>query len=198
MKSKFLLCVLVLIIVGAFFCFSRYNDIQTRDEGVAAAWSEVVNQYKRRADLTPSLVNTVKGYTTHEKEVLTQVTEARSKVGSIQINADQLTDPALFAKFQQAQSELSTALSHLIAVSENYPDLKASSLFQDLMSQLEGTENRISVARGRYIQAVQSFNIYIRKIPNKWIAGFIGVEPKQQFTVDNEKEISNAPAVNFQ
>lgn len=198
MKSKFLLCVLVLIIVGAFFCFSRYNDIQTRDEGVAAAWSEVVNQYKRRADLTPSLVNTVKGYTTHEKEVLTQVTEARSKVGSIQINADQLTDPALFAKFQQAQSELSTALSHLIAVSENYPDLKASSLFQDLMSQLEGTENRIAVARGRYIQAVQSFNIYIRKIPNKWIASFIGVEPKQQFTVDNEKEISNAPAVNFQ
>lgn len=198
MKSKFLLCVLVLIIVGAFFCFSRYNDIQTHDEGVAAAWSEVVNQYKRRADLTPSLVNTVKGYTTHEKEVLTQVTEARSKVGSIQINADQLTDPALFAKFQQAQSELSTALSHLIAVSENYPDLKASSLFQDLMSQLEGTENRIAVARGRYIQAVQSFNIYIRKIPNKWIAGFIGVEPKQQFTVDNEKEISNAPAVNFQ
>ena len=198
MKSKFLLCVLVLIIVGAFFCFSRYNDIQTRDEGVAAAWSEVVNQYKRRADLTPSLVNTVKGYTTHEKEVLTQVTEARSKVGSIQINADQLTDPALFAKFQQAQSELSTALSHLIAVSENYPDLKASSLFQDLMSQLEGTENRIAVARGRYIQAVQSFNIYIRKIPNKWIAGFISVEPKQQFTVDNEKEISNAPAVNFQ
>lgn len=198
MKSKFLLCVLVLVIVGAFFCFSRYNDIQTRDEGVAAAWSEVVNQYKRRADLTPSLVNTVKGYTTHEKEVLTQVTEARSKVGSIQINADQLTDPALFAKFQQAQSELSTALSHLIAVSENYPDLKASSLFQDLMSQLEGTENRIAVARGRYIQAVQSFNIYIRKIPNKWIASFIGVEPKQQFTVDNEKEISNAPAVNFQ
>lgn len=198
MKSKFLLCVLVLIIVGAFFCFSRYNDIQTRDEGVAAAWSEVVNQYKRRADLTPSLVNTVKGYTTHEKEVLTQVTEARSKVGSIQINADQLTDPALFAKFQQGQSELSTALSHLIAVSENYPDLKASSLFQDLMSQLEGTENRIAVARGRYIQAVQSFNIYIRKIPNKWIASFIGVEPKQQFTVDNEKEISNAPAVNFQ
>ncbi|MCX8601862.1 MULTISPECIES: LemA family protein [unclassified Gilliamella] len=198
MKSKLLLVVLVLVIIAAFFCFSRYNGIQTRDEGVAAAWSEVVNQYKRRADLTPNLVNAVKGYTTHEKEVLTQVTDARSKVGSIQINADQLTDPALFAKFQQAQSELSTALSHLIAVSENYPDLKASSLFQDLMSQLEGTENRIAVARGRYIQAVQSFNIYIRQIPNNWIAGFLGTGPKQQFTVDNEKEISNAPAVNFQ
>jgi len=118
-------------------------------------------------------------------------------VGSIQINADQLSDPALFSKFQQAQSELSSALSRLIAVSENYPELKANTLYQDLMSQLEGTENRITVARGRYIETVQSFNTYIRQLPTKWIANIIGVQPKQQFTVENEQQISNPPAVNF-
>ena len=150
MKSKLLLLILILIIVGGFFFFKDYNSIQTQDEKVAASWSEVINQYKRRADLVPNLVNTVKGYATHEKDVFTQVTDARAKVGSIQINADQLSDPALFSKFQQAQSELSSALSRLIAVSENYPELKANTLYQDLMSQLEGTENRITVARGRY------------------------------------------------
>ena len=144
-----------------------------------------------------SLVNTVKGYASHEKDVFTQVTDARAKVGSIQINADQLSDPALFSKFQQAQSELSSALSRLIAVSENYPELKANTLYQDLMSQLEGTENRITVARGRYIETVQSFNTYIRQLPTKWIANVIGVQPKQQFTVENEQQISNPPAVNF-
>ncbi|MBI0061570.1 LemA family protein [Gilliamella sp. M0320] len=197
MKSKLLLLILILIIVGGFFFFKDYNSIQTQDEKVAASWSEVVNQYKRRADLVPNLVNTVKGYATHEKYVFTQVTDARAKVGSIQINADQLSDPALFSKFQQAQSELSSALSRLIAVSENYPELKANTLYQDLMSQLEGTENRITVARGRYIETVQSFNTYIRQLPTKWIANIIGVQPKQQFTVENEQQISNPPAVNF-
>lgn len=197
MKSKSLLVILVLIIIGGFIFFKDYNNIQTQDEAVAASWSEVINQYKRRADLVPNLVNTVKGYATHEKEVLTQVTDARAKVGSVQINADQLTDPALFSKFQQAQSDLSSALSRLIAVSENYPDLKANTLYQDLMSQLEGTENRITVARGRYIETVKNFNSYIRTLPTKWVADILGQQPKQQFTVDNEKQISDAPAVNF-
>ncbi|MCX8712746.1 LemA family protein [Gilliamella sp. B3464] len=197
MKSKSLLVILVLIIIGGFIFFKDYNSIQTQDEAVVASWSEVINQYKRRADLVPNLVNTVKGYATHEKEVLTQVTDARAKVGSIQINADQLTDPALFSKFQQAQSDLSSALSRLIAVSENYPDLKANTLYQDLMSQLEGTENRITVARGRYIETVKNFNSYIRTLPTKWVADILGQQPKQQFTVDNEKQISDAPAVNF-
>ena len=197
MKSKLFLLLVILIIIGAFLFFKDYNSIQTQDEKVAASWSEVVNQYKRRADLVPNLVNTVKGYASHEKDVFTQVTDARAKVGSIQINADQLSDPALFSKFQQAQSELSSALSRLIAVSENYPELKANTLYQDLMSQLEGTENRITVARGRYIETVQSFNTYIRQLPTKWIANVIGVQPKQQFTVENEQQISNPPAVNF-
>jgi LemA protein len=197
MKSKSLLLIVILIIIGTFLFFKDYNSIQTQDEKVTASWSEVINQYKRRADLVPNLVNTVKGYAAHEKDVFTQVTNARSKVGSIQINADQLSDPALFSKFQQAQSELSSALSRLIAVSENYPELKANTLYQDLMSQLEGTENRITVARGRYIQTVQSFNTYIRQLPTKWIANILGVQPKQQFTVENEQQISNPPAVNF-
>ena len=197
MKSKSLLIIIILLIIGTFIFFKDYNNIQNQDEAVAASWSEVVNQYKRRADLVPNLVNTVKGYASHEKDVLTQVTDARAKVGSVQINADQLSDPALFSKFQQAQSELSSALSRLIAVSENYPDLKANTLYQDLMSQLEGTENRITVARGRYIQTVQIFNSYIRKLPTKWVADIIGQQPKQQFTVENEQQISNAPSVNF-
>ncbi|WP_334327818.1 LemA family protein [Gilliamella apicola] len=197
MKSKSLLIIIILLIIGTFIFFKDYNNIQNQDEAVAASWSEVVNQYKRRADLVPNLVNTVKGYASHEKDVLTQVTNARAKVGSVQINADQLSDPALFSKFQQAQSELSSALSRLIAVSENYPDLKANTLYQDLMSQLEGTENRITVARGRYIQTVQIFNSYIRKLPTKWVADIIGQQPKQQFTVENEQQISNAPSVNF-
>ena len=197
MKSKSLLIIIILLIIGTFIFFKDYNNIQNQDEAVAASWSEVVNQYKRRADLVPNLVNTVKGYASHEKDVLTQVTDARAKVGSVQINADQLSDPALFSKFQQAQSELSSALSRLIAVSENYPDLKANTLYQDLMSQLEGTENRITVARGRYIQTVQIFNSYIRKLPTKWVADIIGQQLKQQFTVENEQKISNAPSVNF-
>lgn len=197
MKVKPFYIIIVLIIVGALVFFNNYNSIQSQDEKVAASWAEVLNQYKRRADLVPNLVNIVKGYAEHEKTVLTEVTEARAKVGSVQLNTDQLTDPALFAKFQQAQSQLSSALSHLIAVSESYPDLKANTLYQDLMSQLEGSENRIAVARGRYIETVQTFNSYIRKLPTKWVADILGEQPKQQFTVENEKQISNAPVVNF-
>ncbi|OCG25046.1 hypothetical protein A9G11_02795 [Gilliamella sp. wkB108] len=197
MKLKPIYLILLLVVVGVFVFFNSYNSIQSQDEKVAASWAEVLNQYKRRADLIPNLVNTVKGYAEHEKAVLTEVTEARAKVGSIQINAQQLSDPAIFAKFQQAQSELSTALSHLIAVSENYPALKADTLYKNLMTQLEGTENRIAVARGRYIEAVQAYNSFIRGLPTKWVADIINEQPKQQFTVENEKEISNAPNVNF-
>lgn len=197
MKSKLVLIIIALIVVGAIFFFSCYNSIQSNDEKVSATWSEVVNQYQRRADLVPNLVNTVKGYTNHEKDTLTQVVEARAKATSIQVNADQLTDPNVIAKFQQAQQQLSSALSRLMAVSENYPDLKASSLYQDLMAQLEGTENRITVARGRYIETIQMYNTYIRRFPGKLIADIIGVAPKAQFTVENEKQISTAPSVEF-
>jgi len=197
MKFKPIYLIFALIIVASFILLNSYNTIQSDDEKVSASWSEVINQYQRRADLVPNLVNTVKGYTDHEKNVLTQVTEARAKVGSIQVNIDQLTDPAVMAKFQQAQQQLSSALSRLIAVSENYPQLKASSLYSDLMVQLEGTENRITVARGRYIAAIQSYNSYIRRLPGKLIANYDDLAPKAQFTVENEKQISTAPTVNF-
>jgi len=197
MKFKPIYLIFALIIVASFILFNSYNTIQSDDEKVSASWSEVINQYQRRADLVSNLVNTIKGYTDHEKNVLTQVTEARAKVGSIQVNIDQLTDPAVMAKFQQAQQQLSSALSRLIAVSENYPQLKASSLYSDLMVQLEGTENRITVARGRYIAAIQSYNSYIRRLPGKLIASYYDLAPKAQFTVENEKQISTAPTVNF-
>lgn len=198
MKFKPFYVILILIVVGAFMLFNSYNSIQSHDEKVAASWSEVLNQYQRRADLVPNLVNTVKGYTQHEKEVLLQVTQARAKVGSIQVNVDQLTDPEVMAKFQQAQQQLSSSLSRLIAVSESYPDLKASPLYQDLMAQLEGTENRISVARGRYIESIQDYNTYIRRLPAKLIADYLDVKPKAQFAVENEKQISTPPVVSFE
>lgn len=197
MKFKRFYVIIALIVVGGFFLFNSYNTIQTNDEKVAASWSEVLNQYQRRADLVPNLVNTVKGYTAHEQKVLIDVTEARAKVASINVAANQLTDPAVLEKFQQAQSQLSSALSRLIAVSENYPDLKASSLYRDLMVQLEGTENRIAVARGRYIQAIQVYNTYIRRIPGKLIADYYDYLPKAQFSVANEQQISTVPSVNF-
>ncbi|GAA5103680.1 LemA family protein [Orbus sasakiae] len=198
MKFKPFYVILILIVVGAFMLFNSYNSIQSHDEKVAASWSEVLNQYQRRADLVPNLVNTVKGYTQHEKEVLLQVTQARAKVGSIQVNVDQLTDPEVIAKFQQAQQQLSSSLSRLIAVSESYPDLKANPLYQDLMAQLEGTENRISVARGRYIESIQDYNTYIRRLPAKLIADYLDVKPKAQFAVENEKQISTPPVVSFE
>lgn len=174
-----------------------YNDMQASDESVKAAWSEVLNQYQRRADLVPQLVKVADAYMTHEREVLTQVTEARSKVGSVQITADQLEDPAAVQRFQQAQSALSSSLSRLIAVSENYPQLKADGIFRDLQVQLEGTENRIAVARGRYVKAVEAYNVLVRQFPGVITAKIFGYAPKANFGVDNEAAISKAPEVKF-
>ncbi|MEN3291945.1 MAG: LemA protein [Burkholderiales bacterium] len=174
-----------------------YNDFQAKDEGVKAAWSEVVNQYQRRADLIPNLVNTVKGYASHERETLEAVTKARAAATSFQITPEVLNNPEAFKKFQQVQGELSSALSRLMAVSENYPQLKADSSFRDLQSQLEGTENRITVARQRYIQAVADYNILARSFPTNLTAMMFHYEVRPSFTVDNEKAISNAPTVNF-
>ena len=174
-----------------------YNTIQSKDEGVKAAWSEVVNQYQRRADLVPNLVNTVKGYAQHEEEVFIKVTQARAQVGTLKITPDMLNDPAVVAKFQAAQGELSSALSRLMAVSENYPQLKADGLFQNLQAQLEGTENRIAVARNRYITAVQDYNVTIRTFPQNLTAMMFGYKQKANFTVENEKQISTAPTVDF-
>ena len=174
-----------------------YNAMQAADEQVKADWSEVLSQYQRRADLIPNLVNSVKGYAAHEEKVLTEVTNARSKVGSTQITADQLDDPEAMERFQKAQGELSSALSRLLMVSENYPQLKADGLFKDLMSQLEGTENRITVARGRYVKAVQAYNVLIRQFPQNLTAMVMGYKAKSQFSVEDEAAISTAPSVNF-
>ena len=171
-----------------------YNAIQQKDEAVKAGWSEVLNQYQRRADLVPNLVNTVKGYAAHESQVLTEVTEARARVGQVQVNAD---DPASLQQFQAAQGELSSALSRLLVVSENYPTLKADQSFRDLQAQLEGTENRITVARGRYISSVQDYNTYIRSFPQLVTAKIFVHKEKPNFSVDNEAQIQRAPAVDF-
>lgn len=174
-----------------------YNDFQAKDEATKAAWSEVVNQYQRRADLIPNLVNTVKGYASHEKDTLEAVTQARAQATSFQITPEVLNNPEAFAKFQQVQGQLSSALSRLMAVSENYPQLKADANFRDLQSQLEGTENRITVARQRYIASVQEYNVLARSFPSNLTAKMFGYQPKPSFTVENEKAISTAPAVNF-
>ncbi|MFT0879576.1 LemA family protein [Rhodopseudomonas palustris] len=174
-----------------------YNTIQSEDQEVKSTWSEVVNQYQRRADLVPNLVNSVKGFAQQEKDVLLGVTNARAKVGSIQATPEVLNDPAAFQKFQQAQGELSSALSRLLVVTENYPQLKSDELFKNLMAQLEGTENRITVARNRYIKAVQAYNVTVRSVPTNFTAMMFGYKEKPNFTVENEKEISTAPKVDF-
>ncbi|WP_424192650.1 LemA family protein [Ampullimonas aquatilis] len=174
-----------------------YNRFQEEDESVKAAWAEVVNQYQRRADLIPNLVNTVKGYASHEKDTLEAVTKARAAATSFQITPEVLNNPGALKQFQQLQGELSSALSRLMAVSENYPDLKADASFRDLQSQLEGTENRITVARQRYIKAVESYNVLTRSFPNNITAMIFHYEVKPNFTVENEKGISTAPAVKF-
>jgi LemA protein len=174
-----------------------YNTLQQQDEQIKAAWAEVVNQYQRRADLVPNLVEVVKGYAAHEKEVLAQVIEARAKVGSIQATPELLADPQAFARFQAAQGELSSALSRLLAVVENYPQLKADALFRDLQAQLEGTENRIAVARNRYIQAVQAYNVTVRSFPTNLTAKLFGFKVKPSFSVENEAAISTAPKIDF-
>ncbi|MES2300127.1 MAG: LemA family protein [Pseudomonadota bacterium] len=185
------------LLLSLFLGGCGYNTLQTGDEQVKASWSEVVNQYQRRADLVPNLVNTVKGYASHEKEVLTQVTQARAQAGSIQLTPQVLNDPTAFAKFQAVQGELSGALSRLLAVSENYPQLKADANFRDLQAQLEGTENRITVARNRYIKSVQDYNVTVRRFPTNLTAGLFGYQVKPNFTVENEKTISTAPVVSF-
>ncbi len=174
-----------------------YNNLQSRDEAVKAAWSEVVNQYQRRADLIPNLVNTVKGYAAQEQRVLVEVTEARAKVGSIQVTPEVLSNPELFQKYQAAQNQLTGALKSLFAVAENYPQLKSDQNFRDLQSQLEGTENRIAVARNRYIQAVQDYNVTVRSFPTNLTAKLFGFQVKPNFTVADEQKISTAPAVSF-
>jgi len=174
-----------------------YNQFQAKDEATKAAWAEVVNQYQRRADLIPNLVNTVKGYASHEKDTLEAVTRARAAATSFQITPEVLNNPEAFQKFQQVQGELSNALSRLMAVSENYPQLKADASFRDLQSQLEGTENRITVARQRYIAAVQDYNVTVRSFPTNLTAMMFGYQAKPSFTVENEKSISTAPTVNF-
>ena len=174
-----------------------YNKFQSLDEESKASWAEVINQYQRRADLVPNLVNVVKGYAEHEKEVLTQVADARSRVGSIQVTAEVLNDPELLAKFQAAQGQMTSALSRLMAVAENYPNLKADQGFRDLQAQLEGTENRITVARNRYIETIKGYNIAVRSFPQNLTAMMFGYKTKPSFTVENEKAISVAPTVDF-
>jgi len=187
----------LLLLAAALLGGCGYNSIQSKDEAVTAAWSEVLNQYQRRADLVPNLVNTVKGYAQHEEEVLTKVTEARASVGKVQLTVDDLSDEAKVKQFQAAQGELSSALSRLLVVTENYPNLKADALFQNLQAQLEGTENRITVARNRYIAAVQEYNTFVRSFPQNLTAKMFGYKTKANFSVENEKAISTPPTVDF-
>ena len=174
-----------------------YNTMQAQDEGIKAAWSEVLNQYQRRADLVPNLVNTVKGYAAHEKDILIGVTEARASVGKIAATPELINDPEAFQKFQAAQAQLSGALSRLLLVAENYPNLKADTVFRDLQAQLEGTENRITVARNRYIKTVQEYNTTVRQFPTNLTAMVFGMKVKANFAVEDEKAIAKPPSVDF-
>ncbi|RFC38016.1 MAG: LemA protein [Candidatus Nitrotoga sp. LAW] len=174
-----------------------YNTLQSTDEQIKASWAEVLNQYQRRTDLVPNLVNTVKGFAAQEQAVLLGVTNARAKVGSVQATPELINDEQAFAKFQAAQSELTSALSRLLVISENYPQLKSDANFRDLQAQLEGTENRITVARNRYIKTVQDYNIVVRSFPSNLTAMMFGFKVKPSFTVENEKEISKPPTVDF-
>jgi LemA protein len=186
------LLALVLLLSGC-----GYNTIQSQDEAVKAQWSEVLNQYQRRADLVPNLVATVKGFAAQEERVLVEVTNARASVGKMNITAEQASDPETLKKFQAAQGELSGALSRLLVVSENYPELRSNENFRDLQVQLEGTENRVTVARNRYIQSVQAYNTHIRKFPVNLTAMVFGYDVKANFSVENEAAISKAPTVEF-
>jgi LemA protein len=174
-----------------------YNTLQSTDEAIKASWAEVLNQYQRRADLVPNLVNTVKGYAAHEREVLTRVTEARARVGQVQATPQLLEDEQAFGKFVAAQGELSSALARLLVVAENYPQLKADGAFGDLQAQLEGTENRITVARKRYIDAVKEYNVTVRSFPSNLTAMLFDFKVKPSFTVEDEKAIAQPPKVDF-
>ncbi len=192
---NWMMSLMVLLTLSLSGC--GYNTFQSSDEQVKASWAEVLNQYQRRADLVPNLVNVVKGYASHEKDVLTQVTAARARVGQVQATPELINDPEAFAKFQAAQRDMSSSLGRLMLVAENYPQLKADGVFRDLQAQLEGTENRITVARKRYIEAVQVYNNTVRQFPSNLTAMVFGYKVKPSFTVDNEKEISTAPKVDF-
>ncbi len=187
----------VLLAAAALLSGCGYNTLQQQDEGVKAAWSEVLNQYQRRADLIPNLVETVKGFATQEQQVLIGVTEARARANSIQLTPEMLDDPAAMAKFQQAQGELTSALKSLFAVTENYPELKSDQNFRDLQAQLEGTENRITVARNRYVQSVQAYNTTVRSFPTNLTAMLFKHKVKPNFTVENEAAIATPPRVDF-
>ena len=189
----------VLTLVAASFSLGGcgYNTLQETDEQIKASWAEVLNQYQRRADLIPNLVETVKGYAKHEQEVLTRVTEARAKVGTIQATPQLLNDPQAFARFQSVQGELSSALARLMVVVENYPQLKADASFRELQAQLEGTENRITVARNRYIKAVQDYNVVVRRFPTNLTAMLFRFEVKPTFAVEDEKALAQPPKVDF-
>jgi LemA protein len=189
--------VLAATFVALFLSGCGYNDLQRQDEQIKAAWSEVINQYQRRSDLVPNLVATVKGYAAQEQTIFIQVAEARASVGSIKATPELINDPAAFAKFQAAQGQLQSALSRLLLVAENYPQLKSDAVFRDLTAQLEGTENRITVARNRYIKAVQDFNVTVRSFPTNLTAMIFKMDVKPNFTVDNEKAISVPPTVDF-
>lgn len=191
-RSLLIIAVFAMMLSGC-----GYNSIQSQDEAVKAQWSEVLNQYQRRADLVPNLVATVKGFAEQEKSVLIEVTNARASVGKMNITAEQASDPEMLKKFQAAQGEMSGALSRLLVVSENYPELKSNENFRDLQVQLEGTENRVTVARNRYIQSVQAYNTTIRQFPTNLTAMVFGNKPKANFSVENEAQISKAPTVEF-
>ena len=193
---RFKLFVLIAL-AAALLSGCGYNQIQINDEQVNAAWSDVLNQYKRRADLIPNLVSVVQGYASHEKEVLTRVTEARANVAGIKATPELINDPEAFAKFQKAQGEMGGALARLLVVAENYPQLKADANFRDLQAQVEGTENRIAVARNRYIKAVQEYNVSVRTFPNNMTAMVMGWKAKANFTVEDEKAMATPPTIKF-
>lgn len=194
MKRLFLL---FLIPILSILSGCGYNEIQRLDEQVKAAWSQTLNQYERRADLVPQLVSAVDAYMVNERAILTEVTKARAQVGQVRVTVDDLENPELMARFEQAQGQLGSALSRLLAVSENYPQLKADALFRDLMTQLEGTENRIATERGRYVKAVQEYNVYIRQFPTLITAKLFGYDVKPNYGVDREEQIRRDPEVNF-
>lgn len=197
MKKTLLWVVLGLVALVVAVVGYSYNDLQRADVNVEAQWSEVVNQYQRRADLVPNLVETVKGYAEHEEKVFVEVSKARQQVNNIKVTPEMLNDPQAVAQYQQAQSALTESLGRLIAVSERYPDLKANQTFENLMTQLESTENRVSVARNRYIETVRDFNTLVRTFPANIAAMIIGMDAKPNFSVANEDAISTAPKVDF-
>ncbi|MFZ2739680.1 MAG: LemA family protein [Burkholderiaceae bacterium] len=195
MKKILMFSAVLLLVYSLSGC--GYNTLQSNDEQIKSSWSEVVNQYQRRADLIPNLEATVKAFAAQEKDVLLGVTNARARVGSIQATPELLNNPEAFTKFQAAQGEMSSALSRLMAIAENYPQLKSDANFRDLQAQLEGTENRITVARNRYIKSVQEYNVTVRSFPSNLTAMLFGFSTKPNFAVENEKEISKPPKVDF-